>query len=939
VILGDPGSGKSSLIRYVALVWAAMSESMSHTSARIPVIIELGQYGRWECEERKDFVGYLEKGSVWHTWPVGLPGDLFRCPGRAALLLDGLDEIFDPQRREDVVNDIQRFVADFPDVPILLTSRVVGYSSRRLRDAEFRHFMLQDLDEKQIEDFIDRWHDRTFDDTEQAGLRAARLKKSIIDFKSIAMLAGNPLLLTMMAVLNRHQELPRDRTDLYEQASRVLLHQWDTERALSDYPGLSSEVGYREKTDILRRVAWHMQAEPGGLKGNLIDGATLTNVIELYLREELHFDQARTAARAVVDHLRLRNFILCFAGANSYAFVHRTFLEHFCASEIVHKFNVDKSLSSNGLIDLFTTNCRQDEWHEVLRLVCARIDPSFVGHIVESLADSSSPEKWTPGERLLELPLAVYCLSEVRNSRSLTKSGDILLQSCLSALHRLEGIPIKSDLVRSAKQLGKLWPHFQSAPIEPRWLVQPDLEQFWARFVCIVFADRDAVEPLAHSERPHLKLGALQGLTESWPDHRTHALLMSRGITDKVGIVRSGAIALLAENWPDETTRALASAYSESDAEFTVRKDALLVLATTWKDHRTRDVLTRRLEVDKDVAVRECALRKLAELWPSIDLRNQLTTLASTDEHHRLRELCIETLCNYWSDETIYNMLLDRAVHDEGASVRRIALEGLTRNWSCDPDVQAFAIQRACDDSDAKCRIGAIELLEKHWPNDVSRREIALRAQHDIDVGVRSSAMDLLARRWPDAASRDLIIRVGISSQSHEMRIAGVWVLAETWPDTSARDLIALCCATDSDAFVRNDSLRALAGKWPDESTRAFVMQRACEDQQYVCRRAAIDLLVDKWPDDRTRRFLFDRLLNDEHTYIRVSTVDHLVDNWPTLETRGLLVNHGLPDPECMVRESVIRRLCSAWTDQAVREILTRFLKEDRSPGRLRHVR
>ena len=299
------------------------------------------------------------------------------------LLLDGLDEIFDVQTREAVINDIQRFSSESAHTPILVTSRVVGYQPQRLRDAEFRHFMLQDLDADQIAAFVDRWHEETFDSAEQAAPKRDRLQKAIRDSKSIAMLAGNPLLLTMMAILNRNQELPRDRADLYAQASRVLLHQWDTERALVDFPGLSAEIGLREKTDILRRVASHMQAGPGGLKGNLIDGATLTGLIEDYLREELHFDQARAAARTVVDHLRLRNFILCFVGADSYAFVHRTFLEYFCAAEFVHRFNIAKTLDIDGLIALFDEHCRQDEWREVLRLICGQIDEAFVGRIVE----------------------------------------------------------------------------------------------------------------------------------------------------------------------------------------------------------------------------------------------------------------------------------------------------------------------------------------------------------------------------------------------------------------------------------------------------------------------------------------------------------------------------------------------------------------------------
>lgn len=314
VILGDPGSGKSSLIRYFALRWSGIADRATRDTQSIPLVVDLGAYSRWKCDSRKGFVRYLEEAPVWHDWPAGLLERLLAQPGRIVLLLDGLDEIFELPAREEVVNDIQRFCAEHPRTSIVVTSRVVGYQAQRLRDVEFRHFMLQDLDAAQIENFIDRWHEQTFEDAAQAAPKHQRLTKAIRDSKSIAMLAGNPLLLTMMAILNRNHELPRNRVDLYSQAARLLLYQWDTERALSDFPGLSAEVGWQEKHDLLRRVASHMQARPSGLKGNMIDGPTLTSLIEDYLRNELKFPQSRAAARAVVEHLRQRNFILCFVG-------------------------------------------------------------------------------------------------------------------------------------------------------------------------------------------------------------------------------------------------------------------------------------------------------------------------------------------------------------------------------------------------------------------------------------------------------------------------------------------------------------------------------------------------------------------------------------------------------------------------------------------------
>src|SRR6185503_7840108 len=92
-------------------------------------------------------------------------------------------------------------------------------------------------------------------------------------------LGGNPLLLTMMSILNRNQELPRDRVRLYEQASRVLLNDWDVERALGSDPQAKDAIGYQEKSAILRDVADFMQHAPEGLAGNKISRDELERIL------------------------------------------------------------------------------------------------------------------------------------------------------------------------------------------------------------------------------------------------------------------------------------------------------------------------------------------------------------------------------------------------------------------------------------------------------------------------------------------------------------------------------------------------------------------------------------------------------------------------------------------------------------------------------------
>ena len=329
VILGDPGAGKSSLLRFLALRWARITDPNEFYTKPLPLLIELREYDRWECPSNKSLLRYLNEAQTYHRLNQVDLDRLLQRPNAAVFFLDGLDEVFDPARREQVVNDIHRLSNEYPTAPIIVTSRVIGYKPQRLRDAEFRHFLLQDFEPEQVEAFLDHWHEQTFTDPADRAFKRHRLAQAIEESRAIAELAGNPLLLTMMAILNRNQELPRDRAELYQQAARVLLHQWDTECALESDPELKGMIGYPEKAEILRRVAWFMQSGRSGLAGNIIAREDLEALLQDYLKDTLNVSQPLGVARALVEQLRQRNFILCYLGGDSYAFVHRTFLEFF----------------------------------------------------------------------------------------------------------------------------------------------------------------------------------------------------------------------------------------------------------------------------------------------------------------------------------------------------------------------------------------------------------------------------------------------------------------------------------------------------------------------------------------------------------------------------------------------------------------------------------
>lgn len=413
VILGDPGSGKSTLLKYLALQWAKLPPNQL-SSQPIHLLVELRKYNRSKDEkECSNFLEFIERGSSWighlnksilHEWLQA---------GRAVVMFDGLDEVFEVQKRNRIVDQIHAFTQTYPTVKVIVTSRVIGYQQQRLKNAEFHHFMLQDFEPEQIREFIQKWHDLTFTDRLKKAAIFERLQQAVEESRAIRELAGNPLLLTMMSILNRNQELPRFRAKLYEEAAKVLLHKWDFE--------VKEKLGHEKidpyiideevKQSICGRIAYKMQSSGKGLAGNIINREDLRQTITDSL-SGLMGNEATACAKLMVEQLRERNFILCFLGGYNedyYAFVHRTFLEYFCAWEFVRQFEKQKTLDLDGLIQVYREHWRNESWHEVLRLMAGMLDARFTINILEYLIGEDGE-----AEKFSNLFLAAECVSEVK---------------------------------------------------------------------------------------------------------------------------------------------------------------------------------------------------------------------------------------------------------------------------------------------------------------------------------------------------------------------------------------------------------------------------------------------------------------------------------------------------------------------------------------------
>jgi predicted NACHT family NTPase len=154
VVLGDPGSGKTTLLRYLALLYARdLAEGKGQVKARLgldeggflPVFLPLRRLNAFLQQHKPVDDGADGYELVLRFISESLAAENIKLPeefflpylasGRAVLLLDGLDEVADPELRRRVSRLVQSFARAYSQCRFVVTSRVVGYiATVRLED-------------------------------------------------------------------------------------------------------------------------------------------------------------------------------------------------------------------------------------------------------------------------------------------------------------------------------------------------------------------------------------------------------------------------------------------------------------------------------------------------------------------------------------------------------------------------------------------------------------------------------------------------------------------------------------------------------------------------------------------------------------------------------------------------------------------------------------
>jgi energy-coupling factor transporter ATP-binding protein EcfA2 len=441
VLLGDPGSGKTTLMRYLAVKLAQGNHAdlgLTNHDDWLPMLIYMRDWAKNPERSLFDQLAYFAQS----TLHVDLPAGFFQYwwQGRSLVLLDGLDEVVDEAIRADLVNKLGCVLDGAEQNAVVITSRPWGYHRAYFRTENFPHFELLPFDEQQIKQFVENWYwDRSrHDNAQDAQLMIDNLQESLVASDRVQQLVTNPLLLTIVALIHRYQdELPKRRYQLYDKAVSTLLKSWDrTGKGLGDkqkdiFKCLDRDDDLRRVLSLLAKWIHEQPAINGQSGGTLIREKQLIEqlmAIITKLKTGVAEHQVEEEAKRFVDFIRDRSGLINEYGQGIYGFVHKTFQEYLTAEAIQKetRYNLD------GMLLFIQEHLHQQHWREVILLLASQQEGEGAARVIKTIWQAESDyEKWLHRDLLL----AGECLTE--DPVELRLAGRELGQEILAGLVNL----------------------------------------------------------------------------------------------------------------------------------------------------------------------------------------------------------------------------------------------------------------------------------------------------------------------------------------------------------------------------------------------------------------------------------------------------------------------------------------------------------------------
>jgi len=363
VILGKPGSGKTTFLKHLAVDWC----KGKFQASSIAILVELrriqdSQWDVWsaisqelglndwhEFSAAKNQLKILknqnktylkDKKSAKHLDLKSKIKDLedqlkifplhnFLAQGKLLILMDGFDELATNSLRFHIQEELLQVSQDYPGNRFIITCRTQVIDTI---PTDFTPVEVADFRQEQVKQFVQNWFVANGQSEVEANKKWDIVQDAITDRPDLRELIKTPVLLSLVCLILQDQgEMPSNRGWLYSKGIKLLLSRWNDEKSISDWEiGTKAyrQLSLEDKEALLIEIAAQKFESPTNFVVFRQDDLVKQITKKLQLANT---QQGVAVLKAIEAH----HGLLIERADELWSFSHLTFQEHFTVQWLI----------------------------------------------------------------------------------------------------------------------------------------------------------------------------------------------------------------------------------------------------------------------------------------------------------------------------------------------------------------------------------------------------------------------------------------------------------------------------------------------------------------------------------------------------------------------------------------------------------------------------
>ncbi len=368
IVLGDPGAGKSLLVKFVMLqifTGKAAKIGLLKYENYIPFRVTLRKY--YEVREKNSIIEYLSN-VLSNQYQAQISISLLTkiiTERKCLIFFDGLDEIFNVTHKNELKELIESFSIAHPNAKCVVTSRFIGYHDVKFKPEQFDEFAIKHLNENQISELVDKFFSTQIKNLNRKRTAIqncmSQLEKDVDEE-----LKSNPLILSLILILTSNNIIiPDSKLEIYESCTKTLVESID-----SNEKELKFTIPVKNRRITFASLAyWQYEALSNGDKVSY--EKTKRKLAEFFLarKEAQEYVEAEDIAIKFLEYAERRSIYF------EDNFTHKTFLEYYTADYLyINFFTKASDNARKELLSIISIYLKNPFWYIVFELLFSRID-------------------------------------------------------------------------------------------------------------------------------------------------------------------------------------------------------------------------------------------------------------------------------------------------------------------------------------------------------------------------------------------------------------------------------------------------------------------------------------------------------------------------------------------------------------------------------------